>query len=882
MSVVRFVMLFSLAAAVHCAQAAVPQVTLREVASGINQPVEMVSPRDGTGRLFIVEKGGTIRILRGGSVLATPFLDISGQVSTSSERGLLGLAFHPQFRFNRRFFVFYTTLPDDGSGGALRVSSFMASASNPDIADPASEREVITVPHPGASNHNSGRIVFGHDGLLFMGTGDGGGGGDVANNAQNLTVLLGKLLRLDINTPGGGGYNIPRNPFESVAGARQEIWAYGLRNPWKFSFDRGTGDLYIADVGQGAVEEVDFIAGGNSGGQNYGWRIFEGTQCYNPSSGCASAIGNHTPPVLQYLHDANGGNSITGGYAYRGTKSSALQGYYIYGDYGSNRVWAASHQGSVWTTEVLIAAGSVLSGITSFGEDEAGELYVASINTGKIHAIDGPADSPQKTNVALAAAGAVASASSTYSMAFPVSAVNDGERTGGPWGGGYLWSDATAGAYPDWVQVAFPGTRSIDRVVVYTYQGTKDNAIDPFDNSFQGCGLRNFTVEGWSGTGWTVLGTAVANAFAKRTFTFPAFATDRIRVNVTAADCGYSTIAEIEAWGFPAAGGGTTNVALASAGAVASASSIYSNAFPASAAINNERAGANWGNGSGWNDGTMNAFPDWLQVVFNGLKSIDRVVVYTLQDNATNPVEPTDAMTFTSFGIVDFTVEGWNGSAWVVLATVTGNNHVKRTLTFSPFVTDRVRVNVTRAMGGYSHITEVEAWGVPSGVPGTTNVALATAGGVASASSVYGPGFPASAVNNGDRAGMNWGAGSGWNDGTRNAYPDWVEVDFAGYKTLDRVVVYTLQDNNTNPVEPTDSMTFTRFGVVDFDVQGWNGSAWVSLGTVTGNNLVKRTVGFSPFTTDRIRIFVTRALGGYSHITEVEAWGFPMWGDPVF
>ena len=174
-------------------------------------------------------------------------------------------------------------------------------------------------------------------------------------------------------------------------------------------------------------------------------------------------------------------------------------------------------------------------------------------------------------------------------------------------------------------------------------------------------------------------------------------------------------------------------------------------------------------------------------------------------------------------------------------------------------------------MGGYSHITELEAWGVVASTQ--TNVALASAGGMASASSTYGPGFPASAAIDADRAGMNWGSGSGWNDATFAAYPDWLQVAFSGMKTIDRVVVYTLQDNATNPMEPTDAMTFTSYGIVDFTVEGWNGSAWMTLATITGNNLVKRTVSFAPFTTDRVRVNVTRAMGGYSHITEVEAWG---------
>jgi hypothetical protein len=223
-------------------------------------------------------------------------------------------------------------------------------------------------------------------------------------------------------------------------------------------------------------------------------------------------------------------------------------------------------------------------------------------------------------------------------------------------------------------------------------------------------------------------------------------------------------------------------------------------------------------------------------------------------------------------GITDFTVQGWNGSSWVTLGSVSGNNLVKRTVTFAAFTTDRIRVTANNALGGYSRIVELEAFGVSATTQ--SNVALASAGAVASASSAYSASFPVAAINNNERTGANWGAGGGWNDGSAGAFPDWVQIDFNGSKTIDSVVVYTVQDNFANPVEPTDTMTFGAWGVTGFTVQTWNGSAWVTQGTVTGNNLVKRSVGFSAVTTDRIRINVnSSADGGFSRITEVEAWG---------
>jgi len=367
-------------------------------------------------------------------------------------------------------------------------------------------------------------------------------------------------------------------------------------------------------------------------------------------------------------------------------------------------------------------------------------------------------------------------------------------------------------------------------------------------------------------------------------------------------------------------------------------------------------------------------FPDWVRIDFGGMKSIDHVVVYTLQDNYANPIEPTDTQTFSLYGVKAFTVEGWNGTGWTVLGSVNNNNLVKRTVTFATYTTNAIRINISNALASHSRLVEVEAWGVDgpslpatttdlvsdvnpaisgatvaltatvhgaaptgsvsftdSGAPitgcsaitltgsgnaptvvcststlatgtraivanyggdaanaassspplsqtiqppaGSSNVALASVGAVATASSQYSGAYPASAVNNGDRKGTGWGNGGGWNDATNGIYPDDVQIDFNSTKTIDRVVVYTLQDNYANPVEPTDTQTFSLYGVTAFTVEGWNGTGWTVLGSVSNNNLVKRTVTFAAYTTDVIRIKLSAALGLYSRIVEVEAFG---------
>lgn len=374
--------------------AAAPPVTLQPFVSGLSSPVEIAHPNDGSGRLFVVEQGGRIRVVQNNVLLAAPFLDLTpangGPVRSGGEQGLLGLAFHPSYITNGRFFVYYTrTLAGDANGSEIVLARYNRSAANPNVADPASASVLLVIQHPQQNNHNGGKIAFGPDGFLYAGVGDGGGGGDPFNAGQNLADLRGKILRIDVD--GASSYAIPRsNPF-SGTGSRGEIWAYGIRNPWKFSFDRASGDLLIGDVGQGAWEEIDFQPRHSPGGRNYGWRIFEGTHCFNPSTGCSLA--GHTPPVLEYAHDSTGGFSVTGGYRYRGSGLPALVGYYVYGDYVSGRIWGASPDGAGnWTTTQIAS----LSNLSTFGEDEFGELYAANLNAGTVMRVT-PASSPANT-----------------------------------------------------------------------------------------------------------------------------------------------------------------------------------------------------------------------------------------------------------------------------------------------------------------------------------------------------------------------------------------------------------------------------------------------------------------------------------------------------
>lgn len=340
-------------------------VGLDQVASGLTFPLYLTAPA-GDARLFIAEKGGAIRIVKDGALLPAPFLNLADRVSTGDEQGLLGLAFDPAYATTGRFVVHYT----DGSGNTV-VSMFRVSAGDPDLADPAGESVILTVEQPFA-NHNGGQILFGPDGMLYIGLGDGGGEGDPDGRGQSVTDLLGNILRVDVGS--GADYTVPPdNPFVGQADARPEVWSNGLRNPWRFSFDPATGDLYIADVGQNAWEEVDVVtaAGGAGRGNNFGWNLTEGAHCYARAACDPSAF---TLPVLEYSHGE--GCSITGGFVYRGGAIPALQGHYFYADYCRGWVRSFRLQDGQAVEPQQWSALAPGGAITSFGQDAAGELYI--------------------------------------------------------------------------------------------------------------------------------------------------------------------------------------------------------------------------------------------------------------------------------------------------------------------------------------------------------------------------------------------------------------------------------------------------------------------------------------------------------------------------
>ncbi|PNY82079.1 PQQ-dependent sugar dehydrogenase [Deinococcus koreensis] len=346
------------------------QVRFTPVLSGLEQATAITHAGDGSGRLYIAQQSGLIRVAEGGKLRAAPFLDLSGLTRAGGERGLLGLAFDPAYKTNRRLYVHYT----DQNGDT--VLARYAAAADFSRADPGSARILFTAKQPYA-NHNGGQLAFGPDGFLYLGLGDGGSGGDPQNNAQNLASPLGKLLRFDVK--GEGAKPAAGNPFAGRQGANANVWAYGLRNPWRFSFDRESGNLVIADVGQNAFEEVDFQPRASKGGENYGWRVREGRQCYEQN--CKA--GGFREPVLVYGRQE--GQSITGGYVYRGRALPALKGQYVFGDFASGTVWAAPATGTTWTKRTL---GKVESPST-FGEDEAGEVYVAEYGSGRILKLTG-------------------------------------------------------------------------------------------------------------------------------------------------------------------------------------------------------------------------------------------------------------------------------------------------------------------------------------------------------------------------------------------------------------------------------------------------------------------------------------------------------------
>lgn len=346
------------------------------VVSGLASPVDLQAADDGTGRLFVVEQAGTIRILQSGALLPTAFLDIRPRVTFSGEMGLLGVAFHPGFAQSGRLYVNYVRTVTVGAQQQRQtvIAEYQVSATDANQADPATERILLVVDQP-FDNHKAGQVAFGPDKLLYFGLGDGGSGGDPQGNGQNLQTHLGKMLRIDVDhTTGALPYAIPAdNPF-ATGGGLPEIWAYGLRNPFRFSFDTATGKLFVGDVGQNLYEEIDILQKGG----NFGWNVMEGLHCYNPATGC-NMMGLALP-IAEYSHSE--GDAVIGGYVYHGSGIPALGGSYVFGDFGAGKIWRLTQDNSgVWRRVLLLSGAPNMS---SFGRDSAGELYVLDYGVGRV------------------------------------------------------------------------------------------------------------------------------------------------------------------------------------------------------------------------------------------------------------------------------------------------------------------------------------------------------------------------------------------------------------------------------------------------------------------------------------------------------------------
>ena len=361
-----------------------PSLKFTKVATGADHPVYITGAGDGSGRLFVVEQPGRIQIASGtGGYLAAPFLDITDRVQYSGEQGLLSVAFPPGFAAKKHFYVNYT-----GTNGDTFVSRFNVSAGDGNVADPASETLILTVPQP-YSNHNGGQLQFGPDGFLYIGMGDGGSGGDPENRAQNPQQLLGKMLRIDVegNT---NPYGIPAsNPFVGNAAYKPEIWALGLRNPWRFSFDKTTGDLYIGDVGQDAFEEIDFQPAASAGGQNYGWRLAEAGHKYNTAQRTGKPV--LTFPIFEYNHSE--GESVIGGFVARAANALRMAGMYFYGDYESGKIWGLKNDAGHWRRGLPVSVDAVdpqeVDGtISTLGQGDDGAIYFAHYEQGGVYHIE--------------------------------------------------------------------------------------------------------------------------------------------------------------------------------------------------------------------------------------------------------------------------------------------------------------------------------------------------------------------------------------------------------------------------------------------------------------------------------------------------------------
>ncbi len=508
-------------------------------------------------------------------------------------------------------------------------------------------------------------------------------------------------------------------------------------------------------------------------------------------------------------------------------------------------------------------------------------------------------------NVAAASYGATATASSTFGPGYEASGAIDGNHTGAGWGTGVGWNDGTSDAFPDTLTINLGAPQQVNEIYVYSLQDNYLNPSEPVESmTFTRYGLVDFQVQVPDGVGgWVDVpgGNITGNNMVRRRVIFASpVTTDQIRIAVNStSDNIWSRVVEVEAFSCsapppptptPTPTPCTTNVAAASYGATASASSEAGPGYAASGAIDGNRAASNWGTGTGWNDATAGVYPDSVVVNFGVNQSISEVDVYSLQDNYLNPVEPTDTMTFIYYGLTDFQVQIPDGvGGWVDVpgGHVTNNNLVKRkVLLATPVVTDQIRVLVNNSADAvYSRIAEVEAFScsavpgptpTPTPSPCTTNVAASSFGATAAASSTVSPNYPASGAIDGNHTGAGWGTGVGWNDATAGVYPDTLTITLNGTQSISEIDVYSLQDNYTSPVEPTDSTTFTAYGLTSFQVQVPDGiGGWVDVpgGNIVGNNLVKRKIVFaSAIVTGQIRILVNNSADGvYSRIVEVEA-----------
>ncbi len=824
-----------------------PQISLASPISGFVNPIHITNAGDGSGRLFVVEQAGRIRIVKNGQLLATPFLDIANRVGTAGS-GMMSIAFPPGYVTKGHFYVYYINRNNQPEIARYKTTS------NPDIADSNGGQIVLTIAQQTTNGHVGGLITFNPlDGFLYFGLGDGDPGarnspGDVENRAQNPAELRGKMLRIDVETDNPLTYTIPgSNPFVNTAGYRGEIWAFGFRNPWRFSFDRQNGDLYLGDNGQDRFEEVDYQPGNSTGGENYGWRIMEGNNCYNPSTGCSTT--GLTLPIYEYERTGTCA-SVIGGSVYRGSTYPRMQGIYFFGDYCSGRISGLRQINGVWENLSLFNTG-INYGLVSFGEDELGNLFIADYGKGTIHQI---VDSPQNCTYSISLSNQ-SFTSSGGSGSFNVTA-----------SGGCTW---TAVSSNTWITIT----------------------------------------GGASGTdSGTVSITVAANTGSARTGTITVGG-QTFTVNQAGTTPTPTPTPTVTPTPTPSS---RTNVALSSNGASISASSTYAPNYPASALINGLRHTNNqYGNNGSWLAGIYpsSSTPQTVEVTFPGSKTINEIDLFTMADAVNYNTAPALTDTFIDYGVVAFTVDYWNGSGWINLETVTGNNKVWRQFTFSPVSTTKIRVVVTQdgQRAGVAHLVEVEAWSGSSGVTPTptpmptptvtptptptptvtptptpssrTNVALSSNGASISASSTYAPNYPASALINGLRHTNNQYANSGsWLSSNNPANsPQLLEIQFSGSKTIDEINLLSLADAVNYTTDPSLTDTFIYYGTVAFTVDYWNGSGWINLAAVTNNNKVWRQFTFSPVTTTKIRVLVTQGsvASGAAHLVElveVEAW----------